>query len=148
MKRPSSQRPDSIYSSLPSFLVWAQWLSWYRYSYEILIVNQWSGIDEIDCPTLPSATTTTTPNPMAFVNATSMAASTTSAPDYFSQLFRGRFSSEDDQLCTYLSGQDVIDKSGFDEDAVLFNVAMLFVMILVFRIMAFFALFARSRRNS
>ena len=36
----------------------------------------------------------------------------------------------------------------FLQDAMLFNVAMLFVMLVVLRIMAFLALFARSRRNT
>ena len=120
--------------------MWAQWLSWYRYAYEILIVNQWDGIDEIACPTAP----TTTPIPPT--NNTTMTTSTT-APQHLPWMF-GRLFAADPVPCTYPDGDAVITISGFDKDAVLFNVAMLFVMLLVLRIMAFFALFARSRRNT
>ena len=121
--------------SLPSFLAWAQWLSWYRYAYEILIVNQWEGFGDIACP---SSTYT------AALNNT---ATTTSAPHHLPWLFGG-LSAAEPQPCTYPNGEAVIRNQGFDKDAVLFNVAMLFVMLVTLRIMAFFALFARSRRNT
>ena len=117
-------------------MVWAQWLSWYRYSYEILVVNQWDGINNITCPTAPTTTAfeMTAPN------------MTTTAPKHFPHMFGRLFA--DPLPCTYPDGDAVIRISGFDKDAVLFNVAMLFVMLVVLRIMAFFALFARSRRNT
>ena len=127
-----------ISRSLPSFLAWAQWLSWYRYSYEILIVNQWDGFGNITCPSSPTSTYT------AALNDT---ATTTSAPHHLPWLFGG-LSDAEPQPCTYPTGEAVIKISGFDKDAVLFNVAMLFVMLVTLRIMAFFALFARSRRNT
>ena len=115
-----------IYRSLPSFLVWAQWLSWYRYAYEILVVNQWDGVDSIECPAGEDL--------LAPV------------PAHFSYGLTYNYTG-DPAPCTYPDGDSVIRLSGFDKDAVIFNVAMLFVMVLVLRVMAFLALFARSRRN-
>ncbi|CAH2074508.1 unnamed protein product, partial [Iphiclides podalirius] len=35
--------------SVPPYLGWISYLSWFRYGNEALLVNQWSGVDSIDC---------------------------------------------------------------------------------------------------
>ena len=40
--------------SVPDWLIWLKYLSWYKYSNEILIINQWEGIT-IDCPQFNSS---------------------------------------------------------------------------------------------
>lgn len=35
--------------SVPVWLSWLKWVSWFIYSYEALLVNQWSGIEGIAC---------------------------------------------------------------------------------------------------
>jgi len=42
--------------SVPVWLSWLKWVSWFIYSYEALLVNQWSGIDGIACsPEAPNS---------------------------------------------------------------------------------------------
>jgi len=42
--------------SVPVWLSWLKWVSWFIYSYEALLVNQWSGIEHIACsPEAPNA---------------------------------------------------------------------------------------------
>ncbi|GLG96976.1 Protein brown [Gryllus bimaculatus] len=35
--------------SVPEYFTWLSYLSWFRYGNEALLINQWSGIDHIDC---------------------------------------------------------------------------------------------------
>ncbi|XP_077998210.1 protein white-like [Glandiceps talaboti] len=35
--------------SIPWYLKWIEYLSYYRYGYEALMINQWHGIDDIEC---------------------------------------------------------------------------------------------------
>jgi hypothetical protein len=35
---------------VPAYFIWLKYISWLNYSNEILIVNQWDGIENIDCP--------------------------------------------------------------------------------------------------
>jgi len=35
--------------SVPVWLSWLKWISWFIYSYEALLVNQWSGVEGIAC---------------------------------------------------------------------------------------------------
>merc|ERR1719204_798622 len=37
--------------SVPVWLSWLKWISWFIYSYEALLVNQWSGVQDIACNT-------------------------------------------------------------------------------------------------
>ena len=38
------------------WLSWLKWVSWFIYSYEALLVNQWSGVEGIACsPEAPNA---------------------------------------------------------------------------------------------
>ncbi|CAG9864008.1 unnamed protein product [Phyllotreta striolata] len=36
-------------NSIPAYFVWLSYLSWFKYGNEALMVNQWSGVVEIDC---------------------------------------------------------------------------------------------------
>jgi len=36
-------------STIPVFISWAQWISWYRYGNEILLSNQWADVQNITC---------------------------------------------------------------------------------------------------
>ncbi|KAH9524965.1 hypothetical protein Btru_028360 [Bulinus truncatus] len=75
-------------ANIPVYFVWLEYLSWFKFSNEILMVNQWREISEIPCPnvTLPQlATNVTSPG---FPN--------------FPQ-------------CLFKSGQDVLDYTSFSE---------------------------------
>ncbi|XP_054160067.1 protein white-like [Oppia nitens] len=34
--------------SIPSYLIWIKYISWFYYGYESLVINQWDGVDNID----------------------------------------------------------------------------------------------------
>ena len=38
---------------MPDYLSWIEYISWFRYSFEIAVVNQWDGVQNITCPGLP-----------------------------------------------------------------------------------------------
>ncbi|CAH1154007.1 unnamed protein product [Phaedon cochleariae] len=37
-------------NSIPVYLKWASYLSWFKYGNEALLINQWENIEEIECP--------------------------------------------------------------------------------------------------
>ncbi|XP_002742012.1 protein white-like [Saccoglossus kowalevskii] len=37
-------------SDIPVYFIWLQYISWFKYGYECLTVNQWQNIDDIECP--------------------------------------------------------------------------------------------------
>ena len=40
-------------STIPVYLEWMKYLSWFMYSNEALLINQWDGIDDIKCRQTP-----------------------------------------------------------------------------------------------
>ena len=42
--------------SVPAWLAWLQYLSWFMYSFEALLVTQWEGVEGIACPAAEGAT--------------------------------------------------------------------------------------------
>lgn len=43
------------FSSIPVYLQWMRFLSWFLYGNEALMINQWEGVDYIDCRNATSA---------------------------------------------------------------------------------------------
>merc|ERR1719403_27007 len=42
-------------STIPVYLDWVKYVSWFRYGFEALLINQWKGIDDIQsCQQAPS----------------------------------------------------------------------------------------------
>jgi len=41
-------------ATVPAWLGWIKWLSWFKYSNSALLINQWSGVEKISCPSTPS----------------------------------------------------------------------------------------------
>ncbi|KAH9524961.1 hypothetical protein Btru_028350 [Bulinus truncatus] len=75
-------------ANIPVYFIWLEYLSWFKFSNEILMVNQWREISEIPCPnvTLPQLPT----------NATSAG-----FPNF--------------PQCLFKSGQDVLEYTSFSE---------------------------------
>eukprot|EP00092_Neocalanus_flemingeri_P034993 GFUD01038077.1.p1 GENE.GFUD01038077.1~~GFUD01038077.1.p1 ORF type:complete len:636 (+),score=147.35 GFUD01038077.1:90-1997(+) len=46
--------------SLPFWLEWMKYLSWFYYSYEALVINQWSGVTNISCSDVITTTSNNT----------------------------------------------------------------------------------------
>jgi len=40
--------------SVPSYFIWLKYLSWFNYSYESLVINQWQSVSNISCSTAAS----------------------------------------------------------------------------------------------
>ena len=38
------------FSSIPVYLQWVSYLSWFRYGNGALLINQWLNVTEIECP--------------------------------------------------------------------------------------------------
>ncbi|CAF0898548.1 unnamed protein product [Brachionus calyciflorus] len=38
------------YESIPKYFIWLRYLSWFSYSNELILINQWKGIQNISCP--------------------------------------------------------------------------------------------------
>ncbi|VDI31145.1 Hypothetical predicted protein [Mytilus galloprovincialis] len=45
--------------TIPDWLLWLKYLSWFQYSNEVLNINQWSDIDHIDCKNVTVALNST-----------------------------------------------------------------------------------------
>ncbi|OTF74946.1 hypothetical protein BLA29_008525 [Euroglyphus maynei] len=43
--------------SIPSFLRWTKWISWFYYGFDALAVNQWRNVAILDCTEIPSSST-------------------------------------------------------------------------------------------
>ncbi|XP_071156888.1 protein white-like [Mytilus edulis] len=49
--------------TIPDWLLWLKYLSWFQYSNEVLNINQWSDIDHIDCKNVTVALNSTVGTP-------------------------------------------------------------------------------------
>uniref|UniRef100_T1K7T0 ABC transporter domain-containing protein n=1 Tax=Tetranychus urticae TaxID=32264 RepID=T1K7T0_TETUR len=101
--------------SIPKYIAWGKYLSWPYYGNEILVVNQWKGVKNISCP--------------YWLNNRYI----TSTP-YGHQIID----------CT-VTGEGVINKLSFSVGNVNFDFAMLFVLIVAFRLTALLGLHHRAR---
>lgn len=90
--------------SVPDWLIWLKYLSWFMYGNEALVINQWSNIGNISCTN----------------NAT--------------------------QVCG--TGLGVLETGGFKEENLAFDLYMLAVLAVGFRLVGFFALLIKTHRKS
>ena len=35
---------------MPNYFIWLKYMSWFNYANEMLIINQWENVKEIECP--------------------------------------------------------------------------------------------------
>ena len=91
--------------SIPAWLIWLKYVSWFFYGNQALVVNQWHGMEGIECEAGAEAACLKT-------------------------------------------GDEVLSKLNFPEDDFYFNLLMLFVLLVVFRVLAFIALYVKSRRRN
>ncbi|XP_048768264.2 protein white-like isoform X1 [Ostrea edulis] len=89
--------------SIPDYLVWMKYISWFSYGNEMMVINQWEDVSTISCDSSTSC------------------------------LSRG------DLVITSLS---------FDKDNFYLDLGLLFVLIAVFRLVAFIILYIRVKRSS
>ncbi|KAH9524967.1 hypothetical protein Btru_028364 [Bulinus truncatus] len=106
--------------NIPVYFKWLEYMSWFKFSNEVLMVNQWRNIDYIPCPNVtvpvlpPNMTTPVVPN--------------------FSQ-------------CLYRSGKDVLEYTSFSEDNLILDIWLLVALQVGFRLLSIIALFIRARRS-
>ena len=121
-----NEKPESALRSVPSWLSWVQWISWFRYGNELLLINQWQGM-EIDCvPDYEGCIVTNGDEILETVGFSEV------------KLKWNKRSQQQFQMClVFFFFQS---KFGFD-------FGMLVVLCFVFRILGFFAILYRSRRK-
>ncbi|KAK0042820.1 protein white, partial [Biomphalaria pfeifferi] len=107
-------------ANIPIYFVWLEYLSWFKFSNEILMVNQWRNIDDIPCPNVSVH--------LAEPNQT--------------QTFQTAY-----PQCLYRSGKDVLEYTTFSEDNLFLDICMLVVLQVGLRLIAFVAVYARARRS-
>ncbi|CAG2103024.1 unnamed protein product [Medioppia subpectinata] len=105
-------------SSVPVYFIWFKYMSWFYYGNEALVINQWRNIHHIHCPS---------------DNSTLEMANYTTATATTGHCIR--------------TGREVIETLHFSENRFTADITALLLLILVFRSMAFIALFMRSTRR-
>ena len=84
-----------LLSSVPVWLVWFKYIGWFLYTNELLVINQWNGLDINTCPP---------------INNTSTDSKLTLSTE--SKLFEG---SESPNGFCFTDGDQVITSVGFDK---------------------------------
>ncbi|KAL5006506.1 hypothetical protein ScPMuIL_015312 [Solemya velum] len=101
------------------YFVWLEYLSWYRYAYELLVINQWEGITSLECDI-----------PVPIANQSLLTVS-------------GSFGSR-----CFKDGDEIIQYFHYDKAQIRRNIGLLFTLIVGFRILALLFLWIRTRRSS
>jgi EPP (Eye Pigment Precursor) family transporter len=116
--------------SVPVYLIWLKYISWFTYANEILVVNQWQHITSISCPGIETDRSST----HQITNITQ---------SWLSTITPGTSSTD---RC-FTTGQDVIDMFSYDASNVNFDFFMLVLLLVVFRFVAFLILALRARKS-
>ena len=97
--------------SVPDYLIWVRYISWFYYANEALTINQWIGLDGVtmECPST-------------------------------------LWYSQDPEYCP-ITGEQILDGLNFEKENLWFDIGMLAVLAVVFRILSFLALFSKTYRN-
>jgi len=127
-------------SSIPDWLIWLKYLSWFLYSNELLMINQWQGV-KFDCK-LPILPNNSTVDSTGALNATTSSSIVTS--------LAGNNSTNVGAvpgLC-FPDGEAVLKFYGFDIDNYALDISMLVVLAVVFRFLGYLVLLAKTYRKS
>ena len=139
--------------SVPAWLSWARYLSWFRHAHELLMVNQWSGVAAVSCPGGGGVgggggggvggDDTATANYSVVNNSSSSSSidNSSGVVDSFSNSSGGAGG------CLFGSGRDVLQQFHFSADNSARNWVLLAACLLAFRAAAFLSLLARARRS-
>ena len=106
--------------TIPFWMDWIKYLSWFLYSYEALLINQWSGITNISCMDVTNTT-------MEQDNSSTASNNTLS------------------EHCLR-TGLEVLEELNFQEDNFFFDIMMLVVLTVGLRVLAFLALLVKTLR--
>eukprot|EP00095_Tigriopus_kingsejongensis_P010869 maker-scaffold864_size87066-snap-gene-0.21 protein:Tk10869 transcript:maker-scaffold864_size87066-snap-gene-0.21-mRNA-1 annotation:"protein white" len=139
--------------TVPVWLAWIQYISWFKYANEAFVVNQWVGV-ELTCPDdaaqhLPPLVNVTCSYFGADeAEACQQLSDVMGTPGYIEVALNSSATIDVTMPCYFATGEDVIENFGFDKDALVFNIIMLIVLALAFRIIGFLALLLKTRRKS
>nr|QTW43725.1 ABCG-like protein 2 [Eurytemora affinis] len=134
--------------SIPVYFLWLKYLSWFHYSFEALMINQWSGLANISCQTNAPVSPEFDGNKVLNlflslpVNST-FGGFSDSADD------RGLINSNVTSAVHCIEhGDEVLQQYGFHKDNFWFDILCLVLLTLLFRVLAFCCLLAKSHRKS
>ncbi|XP_074596318.1 uncharacterized protein LOC141851472 [Brevipalpus obovatus] len=120
-------------ASVPNYLKWIKYISWFYYGNEILVVNQWRNVENITCdyPSFFREQEVSIEDPVwKYIS------NTTTIEEVMSEVAPPE--------CT-LNGQGVIRRLNFEESRMSIDLIMLGVLLIVMRIIAFLSLSIRAR---
>eukprot|EP00794_Sanderia_malayensis_P003789 gene3789-4312_t len=101
-------------ASVPAYFIWLKYLSWFKYSFEALLVNQWDSFGNIGCPkTLQPSNSSIASQPVPCIS----------------------------------NGKGVLQFFSLEADNFAFDIGMLFVLAIGYRILAFIFLLIRASRK-
>ncbi|XP_053213007.1 protein white-like isoform X1 [Panonychus citri] len=115
--------------SIPHYLAWIKYLSWFYYGNEILVVNQWRKVTNISCD-IPDSDHLGSLVGALVPNMTEIEGLRDALPP---------------GLGCILDGKGVIERLHFDENNVTFNFIALGVLLVAFRVLAFIAITIRAQ---
>ncbi|XP_059079534.1 protein white-like [Tigriopus californicus] len=135
--------------TVPVWLDWIQYISWFKYANEAFVVNQWAGV-ELSCPPdqlveLPDAFNFTC---SALEDEFAVACDNHTENGIISIPLNSSATMDIPSPCFFDNGEAVINNLGFDKDSKVFNIIMLVVLAIAFRIIGFIGLLVRTRRKS
>jgi len=107
--------------SIPIWLDWIKYISWFFYSYEALVINQWSGVTNITCDEM-----------MTDINLNL----NVSSPDLQSP-----------ETSCIRTGSEVLESLNFHAEDFIFDIWMLVTLSVCLRVAAFLSLLLKTRRG-
>ena len=125
--------------SIPVYFVWIKWISWFHYSFEALMINQWSNIDNISCH---GAVGPDSAPESAHANRTVAA----TAQLFMSEYTRTLAAQEEDVNCL-TTGSQVLQMFGLPEENVWTDIFAMVAIAAVFRLVAFLVLLGKTYRK-
>nr|AHK05663.1 ATP-binding cassette transporter sub-family G 125057 [Tigriopus japonicus] len=135
--------------TVPVWLDWIQYISWFKYANEAFVVNQWVGV-ELSCPPDEIVELPDTFN----ISCNALGGNISNFCNNFADNgiisipLNASATIDVPSPCFFDSGEAVIENLGFDKDSKVFNIIMLVVLAIAFRIIGFIGLLVRTRRKT
>lgn len=115
----------SLFRTLPGYLECIKYFSWPYYGFEILVVNQWSGVENISCPAIEARRSAG-----GFLTDFDLSPAFREGPII---------------VDCVVTGDRVIEKLAFDKSNLAFDFSMLVLMSISFHLAALVALYNRIK---
>lgn len=126
---------------MPSFLAWAQNLSWFYYGFDLLMRNQWSEIKHLNCSSAPTMPNVTSLPMITYPSTTSISLSEVAVTTPSATTAKPNFPKG---ICLP-DGQGVIEFLDMGNHNEASNWAALVIIFLVLRVGGYISLYVRAK---